>query len=195
MGINIQINLELSATQKRVVRAIVITAVAFGAAGIGLAMASPHQFDAGETLQAADLNGLNVARTDAGSYSVSATLYCGATSQSASGDLSGLTASGLGYARAKHACEAVAGCGVTAHMCTSEEVVRSGALGLNVPAPGGWYSTGSDAVTSTQHNNDCNGWTSSVGTSFSGMTWQGNGANGAAIATSCGSANPILCCD
>jgi hypothetical protein len=77
----------------------------------------------------------------------------------------------------------------TAHMCTSEELVRTRQAGLPVSA-GGWFAQGLDAFDGSRHFNDCAGWLDGSDAS-GGAMWGGTRA-----ATSfCGTSQPILCCD
>lgn len=195
MGIHIDDRIALTRTQKKVIRAAVVTGSVIAALGVGLAIAAPHQWKASDPLAAADLNGLNVLTytSDAGtvSYSVGPTKFCGSTPFTTAGtiDYAGLK----GYAAAKKACETVPSCGnsVTAHMCTSEELVRTAQLGA--PTESGWQSSGTVDVHTGGTIADCWGWTQSQA-SLMGLTWNPPPApmpNGGP----CSDLHPILCCD
>jgi hypothetical protein len=54
------VDVDLSARQKKIVRAAVVTGAVVAALGIGLAIAAPHQWSTNDPLKATDLNGLNV---------------------------------------------------------------------------------------------------------------------------------------
>lgn len=193
MGIHIDVRIDLTPKQKKVIRAAVVTGCVIGALGIGIAVAAPHQWKSNDPLAAADLNGLNVVSytSDAGtttSYSVGATKYCGITPVTTTGAV--VYATVTGYPGAKKACENVASCGnsPTAHMCTAEELVRSTQLG--VPTASGWISSGIAGGTIA----DCLGWTNGT-ISWSGAAWL-NGASGpVSNSVSCNASSPILCCD
>jgi hypothetical protein len=196
MGIHIDIRIDLTRTQKKIIRAAVVAGSAIAALGIGIAIAAPHQWKASDPLAAADLNGLNVVTytaPDGGavSYSVGATKFCGTSPTNTNGAIqyAGFT----GFLGAKKTCEAVASCGnsPTAHMCTAEEMVRSSQLGMTTAT--GWVSTGVAAGISTSVISDCLGWTNSS-TSL-GATWLMSGVGPMSNALSCSESHPILCCD
>jgi hypothetical protein len=98
-----------------------------------------------------------------------------------------------GYTGAKTMCETACS-STTAHLCTSEEMLRSASLGLTLPTLG-WYAGGlqvhpySDSITNT----DCLGFTTSTSTAY-GAIWYGAGVMGATAAT-CDGLRPLLCCD
>ena len=193
MGINIDVRIDLTPTQKKIIRAAVVAGSVIAALGVGLALAAPHQWKANDPLAAADLNGLNVVSytSDAGTtstFSVGATKFCGITPVTTTGAI--VYSSIGGYRGAKKACESVASCGnsPTAHMCNAEELVRSSQLG--VPTAYGWVSSG---TTPTQ---DCLGWTSGA-LAQSGAAWDNTFAGGGGVpnALSCNANVPILCCD
>jgi hypothetical protein len=112
------------------------------------------------------------------SYSLGAA-YCGSTG-AATGNLGG-------YSGAKHLCEAACG-SLTAHMCTSEEIVRFLATSGTLPSGGSWYSEG--VGTDGADHADCYGWTTQGGLSY-GPAWRGSYADYA----SCNTSVPVLCCD
>jgi hypothetical protein len=155
-------------------------------------VAAPVQWSTSETLTATKMNAITVITTDAGvSYSVGATTYCGTGPTSTVG---GISYNGTGYAGAKALCQASTACGSdpSAHMCTSEEIIRSSQLGISVPA--GWYSTsiwgvaGSPLSAATNYG-DCNGWSVSDSGHF-GSFWSPNPDT-----RPCSDSEPILCCN
>jgi hypothetical protein len=167
---------------------------------LGLAtvvFATPHQWKTSDTLQADDLNGLNVVTKGGVKYSVGATTYCG-TGTATTGAISAPNGKN-GYAGAKALCEASSGCGSspTAHQCSSEELLRSIQMGVAVPT--GWYSalvagdvmSGSYSYTMA----DCQGW-SMASSAYYGPTWYVP-ASGPATASreNCSISHPVLCCD
>jgi hypothetical protein len=154
--------------------------------------AAPTTFAPGETLSATKLNGafadadrrlvqLESRVDNAGHYSVGA-VFCGATLGSTTGDMSGLGGD-KGYAGAKTACQTTCDKSPTAHMCTSDEVVRSAALAIAMKA--GWYATGEP------YASDCAGFTSAT---VSGTAWHIAPVASPAL-TSCSLSLPVLCCD
>jgi hypothetical protein len=196
MGIHIDVRIDLTPKQKKLIRAAVVTGSMIGALGVGLAVAAPHQWKSSDPLAAGDLNGLNVVSytTDAGittSYSVGATKYCGLTPVTTTGAI--VYATVPGYPGAKKACENVAACGSskTAHMCTAEEMVRSTQLGILTPNVNGWISSG---VVGGNTTTDCFGWTNGT-ISWAGAAWITGASGPVANAVSCNSPSPILCCD
>jgi hypothetical protein len=169
---------------RKTIACAVPLAVVLGAAT--LVLATPQQWTAGQTLQAIDLNKLSVVTNGSSKYSVGATAYCGTGPTNTTGAISynGKT----GYAGAKAMCEASSACGnsATAHMCTSDELVRSAQLGMT---PVGWYSSGYDVTNvAGYHENDCGGWTSNG--SYEAAAWGPNPGFDL-----CGHSNPVLCCD
>lgn len=193
MGIHIDVRIDLTPKQKKIIRAAVVTGCVIGALGVGLAVAAPHQWKSSDPLAAADLNGLNVVSytSDAGtttSYSVGATKFCGITPVTTTGAV--VYATVTGYPGTKRACENVASCGnsSTAHMCTAEELVRSTQLG--VPTASGWISSG----TSANSGSDCLGWTNGT-INWAGAAWTISAVGPVPNTVSCNDMNPILCCD
>jgi hypothetical protein len=168
--------------------------VVLGLATVGFA--TPHKWSSNDTLQADDLNGLNVVTKSGGKYSVGATAYCG-TGTLTTGTISSPNGKN-GYQGAKALCESSAGCGPSpsAHMCSAEELLRSAQLGLAVPT--GWYSTAAwwQYYTGSYNDyaSDCGGWT---GKPDFGPVWQAgsSGGVGAPGVAGCTSSNPVLCCD
>lgn len=183
MGIDIQIRIDLTPLQKRILRMAFVSGGVLAALGVGVAVAAPHEWTTSDPLKAADLNGLNRVTTDAGiQYSVGTTLYCGTTTTTYTGSLGG-------YPGAKQACEGACS-SKTAHMCLADEIVRSSQLNMSVGT--GWYSGGIFAVgndTTHQVLNDCDAWS---GTGQYGPVWNGTGGP---VLVYCGSSYPIVCCD
>jgi len=155
------------------------------------------QITALQTAQAAAQAVLTQATADGG-YSLGAT-FCGATAATA-GSFSG-PGTLTGYASAKASCQAVPGCSSTgAHMCAPDEIVRTRQRGIPVTATaadndgwmaGGTYNYYSPGASSTT---DCNGWTSSSGSSL-GPSWVLNAGANAPTIDWCNNAQPILCCN
>jgi len=178
--------------------------VLLGSAGAVLAV--PKVFQDGETLTAADLNrdfgdlearvasveAFKERATKGGKYSVGGA-YCGATA-STLGDLSGISAPGSSYTKAKAACEAVTGCSLTAHVCTEEEIYRSVST-RNAP-PDGWIMANLGLRTASDFPvTGCRSFTTSSN-SDSGWFWQGSvGIFSFCPCSGCPSPMPLLCCD
>jgi hypothetical protein len=118
-------------------------------------------------------------------------LYCGVTPAPIIGSAIG------GYEAAAQSCRAAVGCqsSPSVHMCTSEELLRSRSVGIEIPSS--WYSTGSALVSfynTTEHGlNDCTEWTSGVANQ-QGSQWKAGGSPGPGFA-GCASPAPIACCD
>jgi hypothetical protein len=117
-------------------------------------------------------------------YSLDAT-YCGSTTATIGTFNSGTH---QGYLAAKDLCESVADCNQSpsAHMCTSEEIVRS--MQVADVVPWGWYSTGTRASLAVAPIDDCHSW-SDNGTG-AGAWWAGFAGS-----EPCSVPEPILCCD
>jgi hypothetical protein len=108
-------------------------------------------------------------------------VYCGATTNSYTGNLNG-------YGNADSLCGGVAGCS-SAHMCTAQELVRSAASGKTIPV--GWYSTGEEHSDNTgTYVDDCDGWTNGTSSTTAGAQWDTH-----ASAAVCTSQNEVLCCN
>lgn len=193
MGIDIRIKLDLTPRQKRLIKAGLVVGAVIGGLGVGLAVAAPHQWKASDPLTASDLNSIAVATgPDGGRYSGGATKYCGIGATSTNGAPS--YGGKAGYPATKALCEASTACGnsATAHMCSTEEVIRSASMGINMPS--GWYSVGVYVVQSSYPDlyRDCTGWTSLQSTAL-GTVW-GNSPD-APTNQSCNVVAPVLCCD
>jgi hypothetical protein len=191
-------------------RKAVIGAVGIAVFGIGIALAAPRispgtPWGASETLTATDLNDtfakVHIASANGETYSVGPTLYCGFTAPMNVPSING-------YAGAKSLCEKTCG-SKTAHMCTGDELVRTGQLGTTLNFTGasqGWYSTGTYVMVNFSNNTviqDCDGWTYS-GTAVNGAAWTNNTVlnqsgqavpSGFVTASPCNASNPVLCCD
>jgi len=87
-----------------------------------------------ESVPFAGVTGKYLATGPGGSYSVGATTFCGVSAMSYTGGGVG------GYAGAKKICESACK-SPSAHMCTSEELIRSTAIGIAMP-DNLWFSTG-----------------------------------------------------
>lgn len=197
MGIDIQIRIDLTPRQKKVMRGAVVTGVVIGALGVGLAIAAPHQWSTNDPLKASDLNGLNVATytSDGGTtqQSVGTTKFCGLSATTTTGAIS---YSGLqSYAAAKKMCEVAPGCSATAHMCTGEEIVRSGSLGIPAPASCAWYAGSYRADSSIAVINDCAGYTFGGSAANSGPAACPNGSAWNWSYSGCNASMLVACCD
>lgn len=216
------INVEVSATSTR--RLLILMTTAFGLATTSVAFAALTSFQDGDQLEAGKLNG-NFTELEAkivvleekserptitvvgGKYSLGA-VYRGATDQTTKGKIVAKTKTG--YEAAKVLCEDRL-LSSSAHMCTSEELVRSRQLGIKLLVEG-WYSSGgfgedvtSGAVTygdgKTVYVADCEGW--AVDTSdYSGQALRINQKTGVGATIplvpsigSCSGDRPVLCCD
>lgn len=160
-------------------------------------LASPTKFSAGQVLSHSALQTLNIATSGNARYSVGATLYCGQTTTTYSGQIDKTA----GYAAAAAHCQTVSGCSATAHMCTSEELVRSTSMGIvTAQTPAGWYATGVSRMVGLDSNNnplsagDCAGYTDAppqYQNSDFGSIW----SSGVPSTQTCSNSSPILCCD
>lgn len=166
-----------------------------------VAAAVPYTFTTGDILSSKAVNanfadidsrlgsGRMVATNDAGvSYSTGFTIYCGE-----SAPVTGAFASGakVGFAAAKAQCQTVPGCSPSAHMCTSEEIIRTSQMGY--PTGNGWFSTGTNNAAASAPLADCNGWRVGDGT-VQGSVWTGTGSEFTGW-IGCSASEPILCCD
>jgi hypothetical protein len=139
----------------------------------------------------AKLEQLSSRMTRDGGYSVNAA-FCGASTQTTAGDMSGLSVTGAGYAKAKTQCTQTCG-SPSAHFCTADEIGRSNQLALTVPS--GWYDSDIYEVEGTKPNYECFGWTSKSGAAL-GAQWVNNQTYGSAPTdVTCDQLAPILCCD
>jgi hypothetical protein len=199
--------IEIRIDRKSARRALVVGGTLLVLAAVGVATAVPVTFNDGDTLTAATMNqnftnlegrvaALEMARareTHNGRVS-SGAVYCGSTATTR-GDLSGLTAAGKGYAKAKAACEAVNGCSSTAHPCSADELFRTMELAI-VPPTIGWAMV--ESGVSGGVDNACEGFTNTTIATDRGTVWVKGGAdpNGYYLGDSdCGQSLPLLCCD
>jgi hypothetical protein len=143
--------------------------------------------DAGASLEArvAALEAAHAKETADGGYSLGGT-FCGQTAASYNGNIkSQVSGTTTGYEAAKSICQMTCQ-SPSAHMCSSEELIRSRALGSAVITLESWISTGIQNITVPAGAfSDCGAWevaNSSVGPDVSG--WQ-----------TCSASQPIACCD
>lgn len=196
------IDLEIPSRTKRLALMIGIPLIAVLAISGVAASAVPYKFGPGDQLTSqsinanfADLDGristngryVTVLVDGGASYSMGATKACGTTAPQ-SGQFAGPNAT-TGYAAAKALCEGVNTCSKSAHMCTSEEVVRMAQLGIGTA--NGWISTGGSSAdpANTRDFTDCGGWTNPA-TNQSGTVWAT-----APGFDACSNKYPIVCCD
>ncbi len=163
----------------------------------------PVTFQSGELLTAVQLNtnfaaldlrlaaleSAALTQTSGGEYTSGAG-YCGATDPTV-GDLSDLPATGVGYARAKAACEDTCA-SPGAHMCEGSELTRAAQLGTTFTAPG-WYAAGSYASFGGEGSYECFGWTSSDASTL-GPLWNLT-TSPFPSAHNCDNSYPVLCCE
>jgi hypothetical protein len=163
----------------------------------------PNTFNTGDALSASKVNDnfsaldtrvsaleapAKVVVTHSGKKWSLGAVYCAATANT-----TGLITNG--YAGAKTQCETTCS-SPSAHMCTSEEMVRT--LQMAIPSvPTGWFSSGTfgEQVVSPggYYINDCTAWTNNSGTN-DGTAYQSSGSVGISL-SSCSASQPILCCD
>jgi hypothetical protein len=185
-----QLRVEISISRTTLRRAVMLGGALILFIGIGAALAVPVTFSDGTVLSAAQLNS-NFANleqrmaaaekrlTDNGKYSIGAN-YCAATATSVTGNIGG-------YVAAKALCVTACGASPTAHMCVTEELLRS--LQTGVTVPNGWFSAGTPTSSgSTQP--DCEHWSSAESSN------QGAASTVYGLLDSyCNTSQPILCCD
>lgn len=187
----IVIHFELPTWTRRALAATVAPLAILIAFGGAVDAAGPT-FAAGEPLSAAKLNSalgdadarltkLEARLSGAGKFSAGG-MYCGSTLGATPGDMSGLGGD-KGYAAAKSACQATCDKSPTAHMCTTDEIMRSAAVGVSMKS--GWFASGDPYYT------DCAGFSSTGG---AGSAWITSGAPRVASQT-CATSSPVLCCD
>ena len=193
------VDLEIPPRARRWLRGAVVTAGTLLLFATAVSAAPPHTFSNGETLTASslmqDFNDLDGRLAALESFKAKLTrngttipgTYCGKTPASYDGAGVG------GRAGAKAKCQAACGNSATAQQCTSDEVMRSLAAGVDQAVMNrAWYTTG-DYVIETYVNADCNGWTNNTG-SYAGVTLTDSPA-GASTHDICSNSRPILCCD
>jgi hypothetical protein len=115
--------------------------------------------------------------------------YCGSTAAAVTGNLKPTITSSQGYLSTKALCEAVAGCGPAAHICSSEDMVRWASMGGSPLALDAWIATGTDSWDGTVLTNDCGGF---VANSTRGVTWA---TLQRPVRVDCNTAHPVACCD
>lgn len=155
----------------------------------------PNMFNTGDVLSAQKMNA-NFADIDAwrghpvvavggAKFSLGAA-YCGLSTATTGQITSGGKTS---YAAGKALCETTCG-SPSAHMCTSDELVRSMAAGIVEPsARTSWYAAGfSPSGTNTD---DCSGWTGATSGRYGPMWYYGTFTG----VGDCSSANDVACCD
>jgi hypothetical protein len=159
--------------------------------GVGTAIAVPVTFSDGNVLTSAQLNSnfgnleqrmtsVEQRLTDKGKYSIGAT-YCGATAANYTGNIGG-------YVAGKTLCQATCANSGTAHMCVTEEILRSVATGVTVPY--GWYSSGALNGNAGSTQRDCQQWS----TADSGELGPAYLVYGL-FTSYCNTSQPVLCCD
>jgi len=193
----------------RLVKIVLPFALVVAASGVGLASV-PHSFKAGDSVSSSQMNEnfadleqkavspRRVQTIGSSSYSVGATTYCGKTDPK-NGKL--VDSGENGYAAAKSLCEAACNASKSAHVCTTDEVVRLAQM--NVPSPAsGRISTGLNISTPgpTSESGDCQGWTTDQANralSSSGSSTQFSPVWFGAFAgyVTCDVSEPLLCCD
>jgi hypothetical protein len=134
-------------------------------------------------LEKFDIGASRIVETRGGKAWSLGAVYCGVTA-STTGQITG------GYAGVKGLCE-TACISTSAHMCTSEEIVRTAQVG--VAAPAGWYSAGLWSIyngSASTVDSDCASWTSNSAT-VNGYWWSSTYA----IVQACSTSGPVLCCD
>lgn len=112
--------------------------------------------------------------------------FCGATAVAQDGDMGG-------YAGAKALCEAVASCSSSAHMCTTDEIIRHKALGQTHPQ--GWFASGVWVPSGGIQVKDCDAWTDN-GSGRAGMAFAASSSTEPGpFSAVCNTTYPVLCCD
>jgi hypothetical protein len=132
-----------------------------------------------------------VLRSDTGAITTG--LYCGAT-MPVSGRIRAAAGTPIGYAGARDRCATACGSS-TAHMCTSDELLRTLALGRD-DFGRGWVATG--AYDTSRADVDCWGFTeNTVGVSgvLGASTMFTGRESGGFQSVSCDMLFPVLCCD
>lgn len=199
MRVRINVEFEISPRQKRVLKVVVPVLVVL-AGGVALA-GVPTTFNTGDPLSAQSMNDnfsnldTRLAKVEAvaakatldGGFSPNAT-YCGVSTSTTVGDLSGLAVTGTGYAKARAQCTQTCA-SPSAHFCTGEELARSAQLGATIPV--GWFSTGSYAFDGAKAVVECFGWTNATN-GFEGPSWS---SSNFPDSNYCNNPLPVLCCD
>jgi len=127
-------------------------------------------------------------------------IFCGASATTTTGQIQDSSSGTTGYRATKVLCEGICN-SPTAHMCASNEMVRSVELGVPLPSQGLWYSSGTPSIDSSYPFNDCWGWTNgdftALGSVFLGNapgSWDGGGT-GSSTPNFCQNAYALACCD
>lgn len=116
--------------------------------------------------------------------------YCGVTAQTYTGSTVG------GYGGAKSKCQAVSGCTSTAHVCSSEEMVRYAATGGTHGAAMTWIASGAVAQIANLTVDDCSGFTSGASSAQgTAWVWTASATSGFPNNSLCNAALAIACCD
>lgn len=118
--------------------------------------------------------------------------YCGLTAATFTGSAVG------GYSGAKAKCQTACGGSSTAHVCSSEEMVRFGATGGTHAAATAWIATGVASVTATSLPiEDCRTFTSASNNEY-GVVWvwpAGAPVSGYPHVVGCDLPQQVACCD
>jgi hypothetical protein len=175
---------------------MIVMYLAFGSGVV----AAPETFNAGDTLSASKINANFKESNDrltklekqinGNAKYASGAVFCKATLGATPGDMSGLGGA-KGYAGAKAACQVTCDNSATAHMCTSEELLRSVSMGI--PLKEGWYASGVYGSGA-----DCAGF--SYAGSGSGPYWYvppqpGPNQFEQPSSSTCSANRAVLCCD
>jgi hypothetical protein len=200
MDINIRVKLDAPTGWQRRVLLYVVTPVALVAATAAVARATLDTtwIADGKPVSSSKLQsnlteldtrlktveGFQSRATGNGSYSVGA-VFCGATAAT-DGKITN------GYAGAKTLCQAACANAPSAHMCTSEELVRTQQRGVLITQAAGWYARGVHSTNGSGPVRDCQGWTNNAGTDLASAWETPLGPVGVAV---CSSSFPVLCCD
>jgi hypothetical protein len=128
-----------------------------------------------------------VVAVDGGLYSVGAT-YCGSTAPQTGNLLAAVPGAANGYAAGKSLCQTACS-SPSAHICSTDDLIRSMTLGAGVPILSGFGSY----YTAAGSASDCCGWQNSA---CSGPVLNsGLGSTPSFTSISCTDVAPILCCD
>jgi hypothetical protein len=191
-----RIDFEISPRAKRALKVAAAGVIVLGGS---VALANvPNTFKSGDALSAQSMNDnftaldtrlakletLTAKASGDGGYSLGAT-FCGASSSTTKGDLSGLSVTGTTYVKARTQCQTTCAA-PSAHLCAGDELTRSVQLG--VAPTTGWYSSSAG----TSGFAECLGWTNTSSAQF-GPAWSGSGQS--PQYASCDTLYPILCCN
>ena len=121
-------------------------------------------------------------------------LYCGATAATTGRLRAGPGGSLVGYRAGRALCETACG-SRTAHMCSTDEMLRTFQLGRD-DFPDGWMATGHYNYSAALV--DCEGWTQNLA-GYYGMLAMSASSRGLESPTgfgvTCDTRRPVLCCD